>query len=782
MPPDPATAPPPPRPISSLPSSSSSSSASTVSSRRLRRLLLSFSVLFLASPPALRRTEAVTCLYPNYSTAAQPGQLFDVAWQLTNFDSVVYDTVSAELYCMDMGGSYANQWRSVSTIFSNKTINSTMGQYQFKLPNCGPLAGNGAIRLETRGLGGTIRDEDSCYFSIIRTFSLVPEPPVDSPISTAPVAPPTTSDPPAATRQPRIMDPQPTAAPSSVNAKIPPPVATTNAENPTPAIGSVTTTTPAVQPIASQSTSPNPTVSGPDSGGRVIGTSASQPSPKPTLPPPPNLPAGATGSPQEDPTKNEKLKKITAVLGSLGSAACLALVVLSLLVIKKRRRERRRNAINDQKSLPRSRGPDTRTGGLGGSGVGGAMKETQRRLRLKRNPKDGYFFQMDDHDHDELDIESHGNSSDRPIDEKSRAPSGTDTALATALATASHQTIPTMQEDFFFSAMEQRQPIMAALPPPLTPLQPARLEPLSTTETNRQRQSPMLYTDSASGSYSMSSYQSSFETSSVVRKYWAASMAARAERQAEGHPPSTREIEHHRRQSGYSYEEGSVFGDGDGSSRDSDSRLADILSMRTTASGESAATTRASRRHYRRNTLNSFGASSFGQTETMTLSLSSIPDSLMISEDEFLERLRAHQLEQEYYAQQQHQLRHQDVYSDDDRYQPHDHYRPEHPYYHHGSIISRRMSSVPSLTSSTDPFKTFDSNEVLLDMDHSSEDPMDPFSDYRALSRTSSRRSMYDHGYHLYITQEGIEDEPKKTRPPIVQALPTYPSASALSF
>ncbi|KAF9939042.1 hypothetical protein BGZ67_010097 [Mortierella alpina] len=692
---------------------------------------------------------------------------------------------------MDSTGVSAGEWQATSKLFTNRTIDSTGGQYQVSLASCGPLARNGAIRLSAESLLTGLWDEKTCYFSIFQTFSLIPEPPVDPPPSQQPIAPekPTaTSNPPeAATRAPRI-GPEPTANPTT-NAKIP---GGTTVANPTSGGDTLPTNDPNASPIpfGSQPT-PNASQSGSGSGGLIGGPQASQPTnhggggPAPSSPPPAQLPNGSAASSPEDSNHKEKIKTITAALSSVGTAACLALVVLSLLVIRKRRKERRMISGGGHKTLPRSMASGTHVG-LGG-GAGGTMKESKMRFTLKRSPKEGFFYQMDDNETD-IEIDS---QSGEAFDEKSGNRSGVDTMLATT----SHQTRPTsVVED---GAGVHQRSVMTSVPP-LQPLQNAHLEPLP-TGFDRQRRSSLPLTDPTSSAFSMSSYRSSFETSSVFRKYWAASMAARAERRAEGHPPSTRDLEDGR--SGYShYEEGSVFGDG---SRDSESRLADIMSMRTTGSGHSAATTR---RSYRRNTLNSFGAYSFGQTETTTMSLSSIPDSLMISEDEFLERLRAHELEQEeqYHQARQHGQQYSDEGDEDGAYYrgaSYHHHHP-HPYYHHGhgSIISRRTSSVPSLTSSTDPFKTFDSNEVLMDMDHTSTEDLDPFSDDRALSRTSSMQSGHHHrqlqlhhhhhhhddaygGYPLYITQAQQEmGDGQKARPPMVQPLPAYPPPSALPY
>ncbi|KAF9944064.1 hypothetical protein BGZ65_012696 [Modicella reniformis] len=276
--------------------------------------------------------------------------------------------------------------------------------------------------------------------------------------------------------------------------------------------------------------------------------------------------------------------------------------------------------------------------------------------------------------------------------------------------------------------------------------------------------------------------RSSFGTSSVVSKYWTAAMAARAEKLvapddiyhhlsstssvAVATQPKTQDLER-------GYEEGSIFGDGrayhlhgsitssiNSSGHDSESRMADILSLRTTGSGAAdmiGGSSNSSRHRYRRSTLNSVGdASSFGlPRSTATIStgtLSSIPDSLMISEDEFLERLRAHEMEMQ--LQQQY----------------YDRYYAETPedgdeYHSSSQLTISRSNSIPSLTSSNDPFKTFDSNEVLVDMDRDQEDrnmeaddDENPFSDDRSQSLTPPQPSYnpyppHPHPYHHHRQQ-----------------------------
>ncbi|CAO3564500.1 unnamed protein product [Mortierella alpina] len=220
---------------------------------------------------------------------------------------------------------------------------------------------------------------------------------------------------------------------------------------------------------------------------------------------------------------------------------------------------------------------------------------------------------------------------------------------------------------------------------------------------------------------------STWETSSVVRKYWVASMAARTERRLEGFPRSRDCLGG-----------GSAFGDRRTPSFSSLSRKADILSFddssfTTDESSGSARRDGTVMRHYR-STVHSMNEY---LRRSMSMSLSSLRSTVPSSDDEsfhphstgrrgrgfrlsingaFLDHLNIKSLQDE-----QRQL----------EYYTH-HYR-QNPSMstvttagcRTGTSGRSRASSVPSLTSTNDPFQTFDSNEILVDLG--------PFSDEYAL-------------------------------------------------
>ncbi|KAF9172142.1 hypothetical protein BGX21_004296 [Mortierella sp. AD011] len=381
----------------------------------------------------------------------------------------------------------------------------------------------------------------------------------------------------------------------------------------------------------------------------------------PYLVPGSDLPAGVDSEPHHGSSKS-----VLAVLSSLGVIVCVTLVVMPLVI---RHRRKKAAARASRTVLPRSMDPGV--GGVGG-GARVVMKESKSIFRISRKPKGGYFYKMEDEDDDQVEICT-GEGSDRN----------------TKLTTSSNETHPVTVTAQGSSIKEEI--LERAVHPPLATPQQVHLEP-----------SPMLHVpgalspfeNSLTREYTMSSTGSNLENSSVIRRYWEASMAARAE------------CSTHQSQTHIGHEEGSIFGDD--SSRDSESRMADILSLRSSGNGSITETLGTMERYNnRRSTLG--GVSSFGNETSLTTTISSVPDSLLISEEEFLERLQMHQLEQEYY----------------NRYYP-DH----HDQYPTRSSISR-SNSIPSLTSTNDPFKTFDSNEILVDVD--------PFSDSRAVSRASQR-------------------------------------------
>ncbi|KAG0051570.1 hypothetical protein BGZ83_003543 [Gryganskiella cystojenkinii] len=697
---------------SSSPSSSSSSSSSpscaiTSSCRRrstsspgtrhLRRVLFSLTCLLLSTPPHLRTTllaEAVTCTSPTVGDTVKAGQSLELAWSVSSFDTYFFDTITATLLCLDKG---ATDWREVTTLFQNQGLLYNLGFFPFKLPNCGSYAESGAIRITAQGFSGNVQEDDACFFNIEQS-TVQPQPLVPS-------LPPSVS-PTGASKRPQIVTANPTATSPTPG----PPPATSG----TSGAGGATLTplsSPPQTTLSSGSGSSSSSSSSSGSGSSGGGGNPPSSFPIPTSRPP--LPAGGNNGNSGHgggvgTTENEGIqdslssKTLSAALGSIGMAACLAAVVISFLVIRRRRRRRTQNGGDGEKTLARSSGA--------GGAEGGVMKEAKRRIRLQRKPSEGYFFQIEDEDEEdatEFNEKDHAIATNRNLtvsrDESSAA-------SAAGLAGAA---------DII------QAPVPAALPPPILP--------------NVRRRSSAPFTEMSVGSYSMSSMRSSFETSSIVRQYWAASMAARAERRAEGGRPASS-------RGALEYEEGSIFGD---QSRDSDSRMADILSLRTTGTdGEESSTGTAGtvRRQYRRNTLNSIfvdeTCSSFGPRGTMTTSFSSTPDSLL-TEEEFLERMHMRQMHQMQEQQEMHYQR----YS---HHHHHHHQQDYHPQYarspepYQPSMASYRTSSVPSLTSTNDPFKTFDSNEVVLDID--------PFSDSRAASRASvrstgstGREDMYHH-------------------------------------
>lgn len=446
-------------------------------------------------------------------------------------------------------------------------------------------------------------------------------------------------------------------------------------------------------------------------------------------------------SPPGGPTveRNDNGLALKATLLSVGVFAGVAAVVVPLLVMRRRRMKRSRQSGSRSEDLL-SGGAAPRSGGAGS----GVMKETKRR-RLGNKSKGGHFYKMEDGD-DDFD---HMQQSSGDM-EKRYAAASTATASASAAASSNDGT-------------ETRDKSMMAVGAGVGQLDAVTVPQMALLgDTNadlyHKRRSSLPYM--VTSHYTMSSIDDGSsiddDDSSVVRKYWAASMAARAERRLEGHSP-TRGLDSE--DDVYGYDEGSIFGD---QSRDSDSRMADILSLRTTGSmnGTAGGTMDTTRHHlyeqyhqqqqYRRDTLNT----SFGDgisTRTMTPSLSSVQDSCPFSEEEFLERMQFEelqaQLQHEYYAQQQREQR-----------------------YTH-SMISRRTSSVPSLTSTNDPFKTFDSNEIVLDQDQDQDQDHDPFADDPF---SDSRRCTPSPSPSLSLRVPTMSD---RSNSDLVRSFPTTPTS-----
>ncbi|KAF9112441.1 hypothetical protein BGX27_003406 [Mortierella sp. AM989] len=634
-----------------------------------RQLSCTLSILLLFSPVS----GAVSCLYPTIDTVVQPGEVVPVTWQLSEFDSFLYDTLLAELSCVDSLGSLVTPPNPY--LFEKVGQLQTFDSSEFVFPNCGP-ATNGSIKIMASLYGYAMSQYDECHVSILQASRRIPEP-----FEPLPLLPTTTAEQTSITETktvPKVGPPASTSSAPKPISIVPDP----NRKVPSPNVPSSNVPSSTNRPNTSGAAIPSNSA---DNAGGVqlispTGNHSPSASPSASLLPPvsgssgSNLPTGAGDTNEE----HGSTKSIVAILGSIGVVVCLALVVMPLVI--RHRRKKAALAGKNRTVLPRSMEPGANA--MGG-GAGGVMKEAKGRLRLKRRPKEGYFYQMDDQD-DEVYSDVHSGKLNESV--PGLATSSHATGDATAIATLGTNDKEDILERTAYSSFDMPQQACIDL----------------SAVSHMQRSSSQL-TNTPFRNYSPSSLRtsSSIEESSVIRKYWEASMAARAE---------INDTQTQTDISGETYDEGSIFGDG--SSRDSESRMADILSLRTADSGSVVNTI--GTLENRRSTLNSMGdISSFGHDRSLTTTLSSIPDSLMISEEEFLQRLQMHemqmQLEQEYY----------------DRYYS-DHREP----YPARSTISR-MSSVPSLTSTNDPFQTFDSNELLLDAN--------PFSDSRAVSRASER-------------------------------------------
>lgn len=624
-----------------------------------------------------------------------------LGWSLTTMDSYMYDSLTALVYCMDYSGPEYNIWREIGTLFSNTAIWPT-SRFTFKLPECGPRVGATAVRMVAQGWGGVFYGEDACVFSVD---------PLETQIMPSSTTTPNSNKMPPPTTTPENSFIQPTNIPPTPPTNTPPlPILPTT--RPTEGV----TTSPVVVPPSTATTGPSLKVdpgTGTSSSGAADTGSAFSPAVQtshPLLPPLPTFPNGGV-SPPVGPTaeKHDNSAALKATLLSVGVFAGLAAVVVPLLVMRRRRMRRNRKLA--------SRSEELITGGAApgtGGGAGAVMKEKKRRKGNKS--KEGYFYKMEDEDEGDFDNDDMQQSSG---DLEKRYAASTMTASAAAAATASDDGTTETRDRSMAVGAGVGQLDAVTVP------QMALLGDTTTAASFHKRRSSLPYM--VTSHYTMSSFGDGSsidgDDSSVVHKYWAASMAVRAERRLEGHSP-TRGLEDD--SDAYGYDEGSIFGD---QSRDSDSRMADILSLRTTGSvdGTAGGTMDTARHHlyeqyqirepYRRDTLNT----SFGDgisTRTMTPSLSSAQDSCPFSEEEFLERMHFEQLQaqlqHEYYAREQ---------------------REHHQRYHrHGeteSMMSRRTSSVPSLTSTNDPFKTFDSNEIVLDQDQDLDHSEDPFADSR---------------------------------------------------
>ncbi|KAF9139290.1 hypothetical protein BG015_002074 [Linnemannia schmuckeri] len=598
--------------------------------------------------------------------------------------------ITATLYCMDLNGPQGGMWRNIKTIFSNKGLVSTQGQVQFSVPNCGALANNAAIRIVALGQGSATQN-DACYFKMDTKAAVVPP----STITT--------------TTQPPVQ-------PTTTTTKDPPPVVTTN--NPTGTLlppvtppGTITTISSQLPTTATTLTNSSPSAM-PTIVTTISGTVVSIPYPPtkpypplPPLPPLPEMPPSPSGGGGSGSGQTRTL------LASICSAAALVIIV-SLLVLRRRRSMRH-----------------------GGRGINGSHGLKLPHLRLLRNrsksdQKEGrsrLIRDDDDYDNPEMDRQVAAAAAAAAAPKKlQRLPSQTQPPPVPILVDLSESGEKGAQQ----SASNRDSSL--SYPPT------AHLDPT-------WRRSVSFPYDYADDEYTMSSMRSSCDTSSVVREYWAASMAARAERRLEGYPPT---IDF--------YDEGSVFGDQQRRtpSFSSMSRKAEILTLDSASIAESnvlPAEDGFLKRHYR-NTMNS--VQSYLQ-RSMTMSLSSLHSTFTSSSEdenssvgggdgvgyaprsrgtgfrppinsEFLNHLnikslRSEERQLEYYTHlyRQNPTMTMSTVNYGDGYEA-----PTAPVVR-GDNDSWRTSSVPSLTSTNDPFKTFDSNEILLDMS--------PFADKHAI-------------------------------------------------
>ncbi|KAF9900171.1 hypothetical protein EC991_007804 [Linnemannia zychae] len=690
-------------PLSTLTTTTTKSPSRTTSKRarlgpRLLFTLLSLHSLHSSSYFSSSSTSsffaeaAVSCTYPNYLTEVKPGETSLLTWQVSGQDMNTYDKLTATLYCMDLNGNQGGMWRGIQTLFQDKGLVSAQGQVKFSVPDCGRLANNVAIRLIATGQGSATQN-DACYFKMDPKVAVIP-----SVATTTTQAPVTTStkDPPIIPTTPSTNKPDPTVLPptqpsgtsNTVSGTAPPTLIPTNSQTAFPT--TVTTISGTVISIPYPSTKPYPPLP------------PLPPLTDPLPPPPPSSSSsGGDGSSSNQPK---------TLLASICSGAALVIIV-SLFILRRRRTMRNgRRGVNNNHDfkLPHLK---------------------LLRGRNKSDHKEGRFHLMHDDDYDNPEM-------DREV------------ALAAAPTKA--------------PKMIQPPPPPSQAPPPMpvlidiSPESAEKIEdhtanyrdsslsypPSAYLDPSWRRSASFPYTTYSDDEYTMSSMRSSCETSSVVREYWAASMAARTERRLEGYPPT---IDF--------YEEGSVFGDHRRRtpSFSSVSRKAEIMTLDSASIAESNVLPAADgflKRQYR-NTMNS--VQSYLQ-RSMTMSLTSLHSTFTSSSEdenssagygtrsrgngfrppidsEFLNHLnikslRSEERQLEYYThlyRQNPTMTMSTTNYDDSESQA-----------AHSSILtgdSRRTSSVPSLTSTNDPFKTFDSNEILLDIN--------PFADQHAILPTS---------------------------------------------
>ncbi|KAF9929795.1 hypothetical protein BGZ65_005640, partial [Modicella reniformis] len=500
--------------------------------RFARSLSLFFVLVSLHSSSTIRFVHALECTYPSYNTEVQPGQSSVVSWQLSGSDLENYASLTATLYCMDVGGNKGGIWRTAETLFRNRGLASVQDQFQYSVPNCGSLARDVAIRIVAQGKSGTATSQNhACYFMMspraLETIEPITTPPRPTTTSTT-IAKPTT-----------VPSPTKTVPLSSTL------VPTTTGSTQVPGSTGISSSAGGSSFLPS---TPNSSASS---------TSFSIGRPYPSLPPLPPLPDEDWSGSDENgsiPGKTEKTKTISATLGGLCGGGAIVLIT-TLFVLRHRRHSQRRG-----RGLLRSES----AGGYGGLGRGMKGKLRIQGRQLKGPNRDFFLMREEEDDCDD------------------------EVAAATAGYRKSRHDLVVVPEagsseksssvtDHEVVEMEQQQPrqqessgrwghdraTTISYPPN------AYIEPYLFLNPSSSHQ--YMYADD---DFTMSSMRSSCETSSVVRKYWDASMAARTERRLEGFPSSG------------NYSEDS-YGRRRTPSMSSQSRKADILSMRASSLADS---------------------------------------------------------------------------------------------------------------------------------------------------------------------------------------------------
>ncbi|KAI1296266.1 hypothetical protein EDD11_007435 [Mortierella claussenii] len=708
------------------------SRSSRASSTRLARLISTFLILFTFSSPG-HLTEALKCTYPTYNTEVQPGEASVLAWEATQYDVATYDKITATLYCMDINGYKGGVWRTATTLFQNRGLVGIQDEFRYSVPDCGRLARNVAIRIVAKSGQTAASETGECYFAM-NPVAILPPPPSLITTTTKSVLP--TTNPP--TTNPPTTNPPPTVTPSvSITTTTAPPT-------------SQRTTSNSISTTASDSSSRQSSVSGTPSS--LISNLPINP--YPTLPPLPNGPGDGSGpndgggsGPNDSGGSSISSsgggpgagtsRNMTAIFASIGAAAALV-AIISLMVLRRRQTRRRRG-----REL------------LSNNNAGGSKRDMKEWLRLpgfhmKGSNKDQAhhsFTLMKEEDDGGDDNNGHGaawHHGDPAIVGAAPLFMPHKSHPLTAVEAGSSEKQPSATKNLGNDILSETHDRNSSL-----------LCPPDAHLDRSWRKSDLnlylnLYTNS-DDDFTMSSMRSSCETSSVVREYWAASMAARAERRLEGFPPSRNCLD-----------EGSFFEDHQNRSPSfsSESRKADILSLDTSSYADSYSDAAGVRerpktqlsaspsgikesiikRHYR-NTVNSIHGY---LRRSMSMSLTSLRSGVSSSDNdswhyqrgfrssisaEYLDHLNIKSLrsEQRQLAYYGHYYRQNPTMStvDGDAYDGVFAVVNRSRTRTMTTMISQRTSSAPSLTSTNDPFQTFDSNEILSDLS--------PFSDQHAV-------------------------------------------------